>query len=114
MSSQRLSSLPHTPTIAEAGFPDLALDAWYGLMAPAATPPQAVERLNQSLNAVLARPEMQEALTQLAYVPPPPDTPEALGVLIFQETDKWMEVLRQHNFTAPATDKGGPGDRGTK
>ena len=114
MSSQRLSSLPHTPTIVEAGFPDLALDAWYGLMAPAATPTQAVERLNQSLNAVLSRPEVQESLTQLAYAPPPPDTPEALGALIVQETDKWMEVLRQRNVIAPATDKRGPDAPGTK
>jgi tripartite-type tricarboxylate transporter receptor subunit TctC len=105
MSKSRASTLPHTPTIAEAGFPNLALDAWYGLMAPAGTPAQAVARLNQSMNTVLATQDMQEALIQLAYVPPPPETPESFGALIVEETDRWMRVLRQHNFTAAPNDK---------
>lgn len=106
MSRQRLSSLPHTPTILEAGFPDLALDAWYGLMAPAGTPPQVVARLNRSLNAVLARQDVQHSLTELAYTPPPPDTPEALGALIVEEADKWMRVLQQRNIMLAPPDRG--------
>ncbi|OZI26808.1 hypothetical protein CAL26_05695 [Bordetella genomosp. 9] len=97
MSRERVSSLPHTPTIAEAGFPSLALDAWYGLMAPAATPPEVVARLNQSMNAALARQELQEALLQLAYVPPAPDTPAAFGALIAKETERWTTILETRN-----------------
>ncbi|CAM3458808.1 Tripartite tricarboxylate transporter substrate binding protein [Bordetella sputigena] len=93
MSRLRTSSLPHTPTIAEAGFPSLALDAWYGLVAPAATPPRVVARLNQSMNAALARQELREALLQMAYVPPSPDTPEAFGNLIAKETERWTAIL---------------------
>ncbi len=77
-------------------------------MAPAATPPQTVARLNQSLNAVLIRQDVQEVLAQLAYAPPPPDTPEALGALIVEETGKWMEVLRQHNIIASPLTRAGP------
>lgn len=97
MSRLRASSLPHTPTIAEAGFPSLALDAWYGLMAPAATPPWIVARLNQSMNAALAGQELQDALLQLAYVPPPPDTPQAFGELIAQEAKRWTAILDKRN-----------------
>lgn len=104
MSATRVVGLPHTPTIAEAGFPGLALDAWYGLMAPTGTPQAAVRRLNQSINAVLAKPELQEALDQLAYVPPSPDTPEAFGALIAEETDRWMKVLRQRKIVTDPAD----------
>ncbi|ARP80489.1 hypothetical protein CAL12_06330 [Bordetella genomosp. 8] len=97
MSHLRTPNLPHTPTIAEAGFPSLALDAWYGLMAPAATPPEVVARLNQSMNAALARQELQEALLQLAYVPPAPDTPAAFGALIEKETERWTTILQTRN-----------------
>lgn len=104
MSQVRVPNLPHTPTIAEAGFPNLALDAWYGLMAPAGTPTPVIERLNRSMNAVLARQDLQEALIQLAYVPPPPDTSEAFGALIAEETDRWMKVLRQRKIVTDPAD----------
>ncbi|ANN70985.1 Bug family tripartite tricarboxylate transporter substrate binding protein [Bordetella bronchialis] len=98
ISRVRASALPHTPTIAESGYPALALDAWYGLMAPAGTPSEVVGRLNRSLASVLGTQEMQDALTQLAYIPPPPDTSEAFGALIAQETERWTEILRRRNF----------------
>jgi tripartite-type tricarboxylate transporter receptor subunit TctC len=100
MSSQRLPALPHTPTIAEAGLPGLAMEAWYGLMAPAGTPPQTVARLNESINAVLGKQDLQDSLIQLAYVPAPRNTPEELAELIAQETEKWTTVLRDRNIQA--------------
>ncbi|ANN65902.1 Bug family tripartite tricarboxylate transporter substrate binding protein [Bordetella bronchialis] len=105
MSRSRVPALPHTPTIAEAGLPNLALDSWYGLMAPAGTPPQVIARLNQSMNTVLATQEMQEALLHQAYIPPPPDTSAAFGALIAEETVRWTEVLRQRNFVAAPAGK---------
>lgn len=105
MSTVRVSDLPHTPTIAAEGFPTLALDAWYGLMAPAGTPPQVIARLNQSLNSVLVRDDVQQAMIQLAYVPPPPDTSESFGALIAEETERWMGILQQRNVGGASVEK---------
>ena len=50
------------PTIVEAGFPDLVTTAWYGVVAPAGTPPAAVATLNRAINAALASPALRDGL----------------------------------------------------
>jgi tripartite-type tricarboxylate transporter receptor subunit TctC len=101
MSSQRVPALPQVPTIGEAGLPSLALGVWYGLMAPAGTPPYVVTRLNQTINSVLLDPSLREALTQRSYaVPSPPNTPDTLQHMIAEETERWTAVLRDRNIQA--------------
>jgi tripartite-type tricarboxylate transporter receptor subunit TctC len=99
MSGTRIKTLPDVSTIAEAGFPNVTMESsWYGLVAPKGTPAYAVERLNRSINAVLAEEELQQTLIQLAYMPPSePNTPEALKNLIKQETLRWTAILRERN-----------------
>jgi tripartite-type tricarboxylate transporter receptor subunit TctC len=95
MSAKRLDALPDVPTIAEQGVPALQGDSWYALMAPAQTPPIVVARLNQSINAALADPALQASFAQLSYaIPSQPNTPDALGRLIAEETEKWNAILR--------------------
>ena len=60
--TQRISSLPQVPTFMESGVPEVDINSWVGLMAPAKTPRAVVERLNTELNAVLADPEVKEKL----------------------------------------------------
>jgi tripartite-type tricarboxylate transporter receptor subunit TctC len=99
MSRLRVPSVPHIPTIGESGLPGFDVESWYGLMAPAGTPPDAVARLNRSINAVLANRDLQEALIQLAYVAPlQPNTPESLRELIDEETERWTAILQQRNI----------------
>ncbi|HEY4254242.1 MAG TPA: tripartite tricarboxylate transporter substrate binding protein [Roseomonas sp.] len=54
---QRLSQLPQVPTVAEAGYPDAALDVWSGLLLPAAVPPAITDRLADAIEAILAEPD---------------------------------------------------------
>lgn len=74
-SAKRSSSLPDVPTFAEAGVPDLVADSWVGILAPAATPPAVLARLNAELNAVLNDPAVRERLATLG-IEPTPGTPE--------------------------------------
>lgn len=74
-SAKRSSSLPDVPTMAEAGVPDLVVDSWVGILAPAATPPAVVAKLNAELNAVLNDPVVRERLATLG-IEPTPGSPE--------------------------------------
>jgi tripartite-type tricarboxylate transporter receptor subunit TctC len=56
-SKERYSKLPQVPTTAEAGYRDLALESWYGVLAPAGTPADVVNILNQAIGEVLASPK---------------------------------------------------------
>jgi tripartite-type tricarboxylate transporter receptor subunit TctC len=61
-SAERSPALPDVPTMAEAGFPDFRVDAWFGLMAPAGTPPAVVDRLADDAGAAIRRPEVSGPL----------------------------------------------------
>jgi tripartite-type tricarboxylate transporter receptor subunit TctC len=99
MSRIRVPSIPQIPTIEEAGFPDLALDAWFGLMAPTGTPQHVIQRLNHSLNVALSDRDLQASMMQLSYTPPPqPNTSHAFKQLIRGETERWATVLRERNI----------------
>ncbi|ANN70984.1 Bug family tripartite tricarboxylate transporter substrate binding protein [Bordetella bronchialis] len=105
MSNARASALPQVPTIAETGFPRLALGAWYALMVPAGTPPPVVARLNRAINNALADPALQQAMTHHEYgLPGAPNTPESLGRLITEETERWTTILTRPSLPPPPQD----------
>ena len=89
---QRLADLPDVPTFAEAGADYMAVDAWFGLWAPARTPPEVIERLSATLLQVLAEPEIVARLGQLGFSP----APMAAGPFAaFQrdEVRRWQELV---------------------
>lgn len=96
-SPERLSMAPDVPTVRELGLPaDLEVDSWFGLVAPAGTPPEVIEKLNESLNVILSMPSLQEALLQRGYVPPPqPNTAASFGDLIRQESERWLALVEK-------------------
>ena len=73
--ARRSSSLPDVPTFIENGIADFVVDSWVGILAPAATPPAVIARLNTELNAVLNDPAVRERLATLG-IDPTPGTPE--------------------------------------
>lgn len=95
-SPSRLATLPDVPTVAESGFPGFEADQWYGLVAPAGTPPEAVARLNAAINKALQSPEIAQQLAGEGAVPMP-GTPQAFGELIARELPRWREVVRAGN-----------------
>ncbi len=98
-SLQRLTAVPSVPTVAEAGFPGYEAGAWYGLLAPAATPRAVVERLNAELTRILKLPEVQQRLRSEAYEILA-DTPEQFAAAIRVEMAKWAPIVRQAGLRA--------------
>jgi tripartite-type tricarboxylate transporter receptor subunit TctC len=98
-SEARAPSAPDVPTLAEAGFPGVQADLWYGLLGPAGMPAPLVERLNAELNAWLAEPATGEALRAQGMTPTP-TTPAAFGELIARDYARWARVIREAKITA--------------
>jgi tripartite-type tricarboxylate transporter receptor subunit TctC len=90
--AQRAAALPDIPAIGEflKGYDGFG---WYGLGAPAKTPPEIIKKLSEAANGAVADPMMKERLAQLG-VDPMPLTPAGFAKHIAEEVDKWVEVIR--------------------
>jgi tripartite-type tricarboxylate transporter receptor subunit TctC len=98
-SAKRFEGLPEVPTIAEAGVPGFEAGGFLGLVAPAGTPPAAIEMLNGAAVKALAAPEVRERLMALAS-PPVGDTPAEFGRFLREQVEKWARVIRAGNIKA--------------
>ena len=92
-SPQRSALTPDIPTVAEAAVPGFQLEVWFGLLAPAKTPPAIVNRLNEELNAALALPDLKEMLAREGATARP-GTPEQFGNLIKTDITRWTRLIR--------------------
>ena len=92
LSTQRVAALPDVPTAAEAGIPGHEGDTLTGIVVPAATPKDVVERLNQEIKKLVALPDVKEKLETLGFVPVA-DTPAEFGARIKVESAKWAKVI---------------------
>lgn len=92
--TRRSTALPDVPTIAEAGVPGYEVDAWYGLLAPAAIPPAIVTRLNSELNQLLARADTKERLLA-AGLEAQPSTPAEFRDRIARDITRWVDVVKR-------------------
>ena len=92
-SAKRVSMLPDVPTMAERGLPAVAAENWYGIVAPAATPPAVIAKLNATIVAALHAPEVQQKLVPVGAILVG-DTPEEFRAYILAEEKKWAEVVR--------------------
>jgi tripartite-type tricarboxylate transporter receptor subunit TctC len=89
----RSPSLPDVPTMTEMGFPRLTRGFWAGLLAPAGTTADIVNRLNAEINASLATPEIRDALIKVG-VEPRGGSPHAFGSLIADEVEAWKTAAK--------------------
>jgi tripartite-type tricarboxylate transporter receptor subunit TctC len=95
-SSTRSAAVPDLPTVAEAGGPTLAsfeASSWFGLLAPAGTPMDIVNRIQQETARALATPAMRERLQSQGAIPSG-NTPAEFARLIEAETRKWAPVVK--------------------
>jgi len=92
-SERRSRMLPDVPTLAEAGVPGYQSIAWYGIMAPGATPKEIIARLNREMGAVLDQPDIKGRLEELGS-PPVHGTPEEFSAFIRAEIAKWGRVVK--------------------
>jgi tripartite-type tricarboxylate transporter receptor subunit TctC len=95
-SQSRAHSLPDVPTLDEAGFsPDLVVMPWFGLFAPAGTPPQIVARLNEELNKALKAPEVVQAFKTSDIFIMGGGPASEFGQLLKTEEVRWAKVVKQ-------------------
>jgi tripartite-type tricarboxylate transporter receptor subunit TctC len=94
---KRADSMPDVPTIAEAGVPNYESLQWFGLLAPAGTPPAIVSRLHTEVVKALGTPEMKERL-RLDGADPVGSTPEAFAAMIKSEMEGWARVAKAANI----------------
>jgi tripartite-type tricarboxylate transporter receptor subunit TctC len=93
-SLQRHAGASDLPTMAESGFPDFDVTVWFGLMAPAGTPPAIVEQLHRETVRILAMPEMRKRLDDLA-IEPIGNSPAEFTAVIKGEIPKWAKLIRE-------------------
>jgi tripartite-type tricarboxylate transporter receptor subunit TctC len=98
-SLKRLAFLPDVPTIAESGYPGFEVNNWYGMLAPAGTPHELVTRLNTTVNALLAMPDVKERINGLG-AEPQPGTPEQFAQRVSKEVSGWTQVLGKRRSRA--------------
>lgn len=89
---KRALSAPNLPTIAESGVPGYETSGWFGVIAPAKTPPEVLKRLNAVLVDVMAAPEVRQRLNQIG-IEPTSSSPEQFGQFIRAEIPKWAKVI---------------------
>lgn len=90
---QRMSLFPDVPTMAESGLPGFEAGAWQGMMLPAGTPKEIVQKINFSVNKALKDPQVLEKLAQQG-TEALGSTPEAYGTYLQKELKRWQEVVK--------------------
>ncbi len=98
MSAERSIFLPDVPTMAEAGYPQVTGNLWYGLSAPAKLPSSVVARLEGALQKIAAMPDFQEALQQVGLLSTPMSA-RSYSQFILDENDKYRKIARTANIT---------------
>ena len=93
----RIKSLPDTPPVADV-LPGFNNTSWYGLLAPAGTPPALVNQINSAMNKVLAQPEFGQRLL-LQGVEPVTSTPQGMHDMIRNELARWRKVTKEAGIT---------------
>jgi tripartite-type tricarboxylate transporter receptor subunit TctC len=90
--AQRSTLLPQVPTFAEAGQPNYDMSYWWGIAAPAGTPPPLIERLNREVVRACAQPRLREAFLKQAAVAVT-STPQEMTRHLEREIGVWREVI---------------------
>ena len=90
---ERVPSAPNVPTTAEAGLSGLLAENWYGMVAPAHTPPPIIEALNKAALAAMKDPDVASKLASQGAILSG-DTPDQFRAFIASETIKWAKVIK--------------------
>ena len=102
MAKTRWAATPDTPTIDEAGVPDLHASLWHGLWAPKGTSKDVIAKLHAALVDTLADPAVRQRQTDVGQEIWPRDkqTPEALAAQQKAEIEKWWPYIKAANIKA--------------
>ena len=98
-SVKRSAAAPDLPTMIESGYPDFEAVPWFGLMAPAGTPPAIIDRLHRETVKVLVLPDVRKRLNDLG-LDVIPGTPAEFAAAIERETPRWASVIKNAGIKA--------------
>ncbi len=93
----RLPVLPDVPTVGEAGFPDLLIQDWFGILVKTGTSQEIIARLNQAINGALAKPRVRDAIAKMA-AEPAGGTPDEFGKFLRAQIAHWGKVVKGANI----------------
>ena len=93
----RLPMLPDVPTVGEAGFPDLIIQDWFGILVKTGTSQEIVVRLNQAMNGALAKPRVRSVIEKMA-AEPVGGTPDEFGKFLRAQVAHWGKVVKDANI----------------
>lgn len=96
--AKRAHALPDVATLAEQGYKNVEAPNWYAVLAPAKTPREIVERLNDAVRKAIAMPDVRDRLLKTG-ADPIISTPEQLGELLKSDHAKWGKLIRDRNIT---------------
>jgi tripartite-type tricarboxylate transporter receptor subunit TctC len=96
---KRSAAMPELPTAIEQGFPDVAVDGWYALLAPKGTPREIVDRLNHEVNTVLDVPEIRERIVLIGDLALG-GTPEEAKKRIMHDYDRYGAIVSRLKITS--------------
>src|SRR2546430_3243964 len=99
MSARRSDAFPDVPTLKEAGLPDLEVETWYAIFAPAGTPTAIVARVNREMNELLKEADVKDVIAKQGLVPEG-GAPEALGERVKRELASWTRVVKAAGIKA--------------
>jgi tripartite-type tricarboxylate transporter receptor subunit TctC len=97
-SSQRVAALPEVPTLAESGLPGFNAVSWLGVLAPAGTPAELVDKIAADIGAVLADEAVKTRFASLGGVPRATD-PKAFAQLIAEDRKRYAQIIRERGIT---------------
>ena len=93
-SPQRSPRLPQIPTIAENGLPGYDVTPWYGIVAPAKTPPEVIKRLHEEIAKIMQTDAIREQWASLGADPSASASTEAFGALMQKELEMWDHIVK--------------------
>jgi tripartite-type tricarboxylate transporter receptor subunit TctC len=99
MSAKRAEAFPDVATLKEQGLPDLEVETWYAMFAPAGTPAPIVQRLNREMNDLLRQADVRDVLEKQGLVPEG-GAPQILGERVKMELARWTRVVKAAGIKA--------------
>ncbi len=95
---KRSEAFPDVPTLKESGYPQFNVSSWFGLVAPKGTPKPIIDKINATVEKILAKPEVIKQLEGLGATAEK-NTPEEFAKFVSDETKTWGEVIRKGNIS---------------
>jgi tripartite-type tricarboxylate transporter receptor subunit TctC len=97
-SAQRVAALPEVPTLAESAVPGFDSISWIGLLAPAGTPREIVEKISADVREVIAADDVRNRLIELGAIPAA-NTPAQFAALIEKDRARYAKIIAERGIT---------------